>query len=163
MVFWVTDWHFTKWLYGAQSSQCLTTVLQHTRQVFWTLGVSSARAVSGVGLQPLACSSLGFESSWGMDVCLLWGLCVTECGVSWVSEWVWSRNLDNEEALDPRVFCALGKKNMDTLQGLPDRPYTWWHKQMRFPKQFDSRYWRCWTMSKVMTIFNMAESSRCCT
>ena len=36
----------------------------------------SGRAVLGVGLQPLACWGCEFESRRGIDVCLLWVLCV---------------------------------------------------------------------------------------
>jgi hypothetical protein len=34
------------------------------------------RAVYGVGLGPLACWDCGFESRRGVEVCLLWVLCV---------------------------------------------------------------------------------------
>ena len=36
----------------------------------------SGRAVSDLGLRPLACWGCGFESHWSMDVCLSWLLCV---------------------------------------------------------------------------------------
>jgi len=36
----------------------------------------SDRALYGVGLWSLACLDCGFDSRRGMDVCLLWVLCV---------------------------------------------------------------------------------------
>ena len=51
-------------------------ILPYIQFVLWKIADPSGRAVKGIGLWPLACWDCGFQPHRGMDVCLLWMLCV---------------------------------------------------------------------------------------